>query len=53
MIQATDFVCPACKAQVGKLCQNAGPSSWRAKPHSERRKLAEQKRKRAKEANHG
>ena len=56
MIQATDFVCPTCKAQVGKSCTNQelvysyGRSEFRTtprfgKPHSTRRKLAEKKRK--------
>lgn len=55
MIQATDFVCPTCKAQVGKDCTNQelvysyGKSVFRTvvrfgKPHSERRRLAKSKR---------
>lgn len=55
MIQATDFVCPTCKAQVGKQCTNQelvyryGRSEFRTvprigKPHSERRSLAKAKR---------
>lgn len=56
MIQATDFVCPTCKAQVGKACTNReliysyGRSEFKVaprfgKPHSERRSLAKSKRK--------
>lgn len=55
MIQATDFVCPTCKAQVGKPCTNSetvyayGKAVTKqvhrfGKPHGERRRLARDKR---------
>lgn len=55
MIQATDFVCPTCHAQVGKPCTNKelvysyGRSVFKTvprfgKPHAERRLLARVKR---------
>ena len=45
MIQATDFVCPTCRAQVGKPCVEMNWLIKAGKPHPERRKLARLKRK--------
>lgn len=55
MIQATDFVCPVCRSQVGHACIDlkevfaygrvvARPTVQRSKPHPERRRLAKAKR---------
>jgi hypothetical protein len=46
MIQATDFVCPQCRAQVGKPCTDQSGGEHRATFHSERRRLAKEKRTR-------
>lgn len=62
MIQATDFVCPKCKAQVGKSCVEfekvfsfgsmvSKPIHRFGKPHAERRNLAKLKRESARPGN--
>lgn len=64
MIQATDFVCPTCKAQVGKSCTNTEtvyaygkaihkPIHRFGKPHADRRRLARDKRNATKEQKGG
>ena len=58
MIQATDFVCPTCKAQCGKPCVDfekkfefgkmvEKPVHRFGKPHADRRRLAKTKREKA------
>lgn len=64
MIQATDFVCPTCKVQVGHACMDMSnvwaygrvvsrPTVQRSKPHPDRLRLAKNKRNSRKEPING